>query len=245
MATTLRVSRGAWLFAWSGAAAFAASLAFFLYCYLARFGAPAARPGTLVPLVLDAALFTLFALHHSLFARPFVKRRLFGVRPGSDPGLTPIERSTYVWLASVLFIVVCATWQPVPGELYRVSGALALAAYAVHVAGVVLTARASARLDVLDLAGVRAVSRSGPAAHVPLQTGGVYGFVRHPLYFAWVLMVFGTPHLTFTRLAFAAISTAYLAIAIPLEERALVATFGAEYREYQQRVRWRMLPGLY
>ena len=143
------------------------------------------------------------------------------------------------------FIAVCAAWQPVPGELYHVTGVFALAAYAVHVAGIVLTARGSARLDVLDLAGVRAVAPSRPATHVPLQTRGVYGFVRHPVYFAWVLMVIGTPRMTMTRLTFAVLSTAYLAIAIPFEERGLLDVFGSEYREYQKRVRWRMIPGLY
>jgi protein-S-isoprenylcysteine O-methyltransferase Ste14 len=145
----------------------------------------------------------------------------------------------------VLFIAVCAAWQPVPGALYHVTGVFALAAYAVHVAGIVLTARGSARLDVLDLAGVRAVAPSRPATHVPLQTRGVYGFVRHPVYFAWVLMVIGTPHMTMTRLTFAVLSTAYLAIAIPFEERGLLDVFGSEYREYQKRVRWRMIPGIY
>ena len=245
---------------------FAASLAFFLYSYLVRFGRPAAGTSVLVPVAIDTALFTLFALHHSLFARPFVKRWLFGlrvrpgsdrgqtgVRPGSDRGQTgvrprsdpsPMERPAYVWVASVLFIAVCAAWRPVPGELYHVTGVLSLAAYAVHVAGIVLTAQGSARLDVLDLAGVRAVSPS-PATHVPLQTRGVYGFVRHPVYFAWVLMVIGTPRMTMTRLTFAVISTAYLAIAIPFEERGLLDVFGSEYREYQKRVRWRMIPGIY
>jgi protein-S-isoprenylcysteine O-methyltransferase Ste14 len=227
---------------------FAASLAFFLYSYLVRFGRPAEHPGLIVPVAIDAALFTFFALHHSLFARPFVKRGLFGgVRAGSDRGVTPLERPAYVWVASVLFIAACAAWRRVPGELYRVTGVLALAAYAVHVAGIVLTARGSARLDVLDLAGVRAVSAStaAPENHVPLQTHGVYGFVRHPVYFAWVLMVIGTPHMTMTRLTFAVLSTTYLAIAIPFEERGLIDVFGQEYREYQKRVRWRMIPGLY
>lgn len=219
---------------------FAASLGFFLYSYLVRFGRPAERPGVVVPIAINAALFTFFALHHSLFARPFVKRWLFG-------GLTLMERPAYVWVASLLFIAVCAAWRPVPGELYHVTSPLALAAYAVHAAGIVLTARGSARLDVLDLAGVRAVSRSAAAAeaHVPLQTRGVYGFVRHPVYFAWVLMVAGTPHMTMTRFTFAVISTLYLAIAIPFEERGLIDVFGQEYRDYQKRVRWRMIPGLY
>ena len=227
---------------------FAASLGFFLYSYLVRFGRPADHPGVMVPVAIDAALFTVFALHHSLFARPLVKRWVFGgVRAGSHPGLTPLERPAYVWGASILFIAVCAAWRPVPGELFHLKGLFALGAYAVHVAGIVLTARGSACLDVLDLSGVRAVSTSTAAheSHVPLQTHGVYGFVRHPVYFAWVLMVIGTPHMTMTRLTFAAISTTYLAIAIPFEERGLLDVFGQEYREYQKRVRWRMIPGLY
>jgi protein-S-isoprenylcysteine O-methyltransferase Ste14 len=239
MSATLRVSRAAWLFAWGGAAMFAASLAFFLYSYLVRFGRPAASTSTLVPIALDAALFTIFALHHSLFARPVVKQRLF-----RDAAAT-LERPAYVWAASVLFIVVCAAWRPVPGELYRLSGVFAIASYAVLAAGILMTARGSARLDVLDLAGVRAVLPSRPLKHVPLQTRGVYGFVRHPVYFAWVLMVIGTPHMTMTRLTFAVLSTTYLAIAIPFEERGLLDVFGGEYRDYQKRVRWRMIPGVY
>ena len=80
---------------------------------------------------------------------------------------------------------------------------------------------------------------------MPLRTTGVYALVRHPIYLGWILLVFGTPSLNGTRLVFAAVSTLYLAIAVPWEERALLATFGAEYRTYQNRVRWRMVPGIY
>ena len=80
---------------------------------------------------------------------------------------------------------------------------------------------------------------------MPLETPGLYGFVRHPFYFAWLLIVFGTPHMTMTRLTFAVMSTAYLAFAIPFEERGLIDVFGDEYRRYQRQVRWRMIPGVY
>ena len=208
----------------------------------------------LVPVAIDTALFTLFALHHSLFARPFVKRRLFGVRPGrlgrpgsdrrSDPSSERL--ALHVWIASVLFIAVCAAWRPVPGELYHVTGVLR----ACRVRG----SRRRHRPDGARLGAprrsrprrrARGLALRAPPTHVPLQTRGVYGFVRHPLYFAWVLMVFGTPHMTMTRLTFAVLSTAYLAIAIPFEERGLLDVFGPEYREYQKRVRWRMIPGVY
>jgi protein-S-isoprenylcysteine O-methyltransferase Ste14 len=65
------------------------------------------------------------------------------------------------------------------------------------------------------------------------------------LYLAWALFVFGAPVMTASRFTFAAVSTAYLAVAIPFEERTLLTLFGAEYRAYQQKVRWRMVPGLY
>ena len=241
MGATPRNATGALLFSCAGAVLFATALLFFLYSYLVRFGRPAIHTGVWGPVLADAGLFTTFALHHSVFARTGVKRRLAAVVPAA------LQRSVYVWVASALFLVVCAAWRPVPGELYRLTGVAAAAAYGVHIIGILLTARGSARLDLLDLAGIRPVlSIQNPTSiSVPLQTGGVYGFVRHPVYFAWMLLVFGTPHMTMTRLTFAVISTAYLAIAIPLEERALIGAFGAEYRAYQRRVRWRMLPGLY
>jgi protein-S-isoprenylcysteine O-methyltransferase Ste14 len=101
---------------------------------------------------------------------------------------------------------------------------------------------------VLDLAGVRPIleARSASAPrHVPLVTTGVFGLVRHPIYLGWALIVFGTPHMTATRLTFAIISTLYLAIAIPWEERGLVGEFGAQYDAYRRQVRWRMIPFVY
>ena len=69
--------------------------------------------------------------------------------------------------------------------------------------------------------------------------------VRHPIYFGWVLFVAGAPLMTHTRLLFAVVSVAYLVVAIPLEERSLIANFGDPYLAYRRRVRWRMVPGIY
>ena len=241
MTASPRAASAALVFAWGGAAAFAASLLFFLYSYLIAFGRPAASAGVAGPIAIDAALFTAFALHHSVFARPRVKARVAAALPAA------LERSAYTWVASLLFLLVCAVWQPVAGQLYQLGGPAGAAGYAAQAVAVFLTARSSARLDVLDLAGVRPLitPSTAPADHVPLVTTGLYGFVRHPLYFAWILLVFAAPHMTMTRLTFAVLSSGYLAIAIPLEERALVRVFGARYREYQRRVRWRMFPGIY
>jgi methanethiol S-methyltransferase len=241
MSASPRAPSIALAFAWGGAAVFAGSLLFFLYSYLVTFGRPADRAGIIEPLTIDCVLFTVFALHHSAFARPAVKNRLAAMLS------VPLERSIYTWVASLLFLVVCAGWRRVPGQLYQLSGPAAVAGYAIQLIAILLTARSSARLDALDLAGVRPFlsTSTGGSEHVPLVTTGLYEFVRHPLYFAWTLFVFAAPQMTMTRLAFAMLSTAYLAIAIPFEERALVRVFGARYREYQRRVRWRMIPGVY
>ena len=78
-----------------------------------------------------------------------------------------------------------------------------------------------------------------------LVTSGPFAIVRHPIYLAWVLMVFATPVMTTSRLVFAAISTLYLIAAIPFEERSLRQTFGESYIRYMRDVRWRMIPFIY
>ena len=231
------------LYAWLGAAAFVISLAYFLFTYAVTFGETLSAGPLLRPIAIDVGLFTVFAAHHSVFARTSLKA---AVRAAVSPAL---ERTLYTWISSLLFIAVCWGWQPVPGLLYSISSPWHWLGYALQVGGLVITAVGARALDVLDLAGVRQVLTAQPAPaearHVPLQSSGVYGFVRHPLYFGWALLVFGAPHMTATRAVFAIVSTAYLAVAIPWEERGLVETFGREYVAYQKRVRWKMLPFIY
>jgi protein-S-isoprenylcysteine O-methyltransferase Ste14 len=228
--------------AWLGGAVFTASLVWFLFCYLVRFAPAPASRGTTPAVAIDVALFSLFAFHHSLFARDAAKQR---VRRLVGPEL---ERSVYTWISSIVFIIVCTYWQPVPGVVYDIDGVWRAGAYALQALAVVLTVRAAGALDALDLAGIRPMIdalHDRPQRHVPLETRGLYRVVRHPLYLAWALFVFTTPVMTGTRAAFAIISTGYLAMAIPWEERALVRTFGDDYLRYRSRVRWRMVPGLY
>ena len=232
------------LFAWLAAAAFAGSLGYFLYAYLILFGSPApSSPGlatgdVIRPVVINVLLFTAFALHHSLFARTGFKHL---VKSWAPPAL---ERAIYSLVASALFVAVCWWWQPVPGTAWHLTGVGRWAGYGVQAAGIVVTMIGARALDVLDLAGVRQVLRSSPR-HAALKTDGVYGLVRHPLYFGWTLLVFGAPDMTATRLVFAVVSTLYLVIAIPFEERSLIETFGPDYASYQQKVRWRIIPGLH
>jgi protein-S-isoprenylcysteine O-methyltransferase Ste14 len=226
-------------YAWLGAAAFVASLLYFLYFFFIQLdhGQPAGGPAALA---VDAALFSVFALHHSVMARAGARRWLARIVPPA------LERSTYVWIASVLFFATCVWWRPIGGAWYRATGAGALLLHAVQAAGILMTIVASAAIDPLELAGVRQVQQGALAGdRGELKTMGVYGWVRHPVYFGWMLLVFAAPHMTGDRAAFATISTAYLAIAVPFEERSLVETFGQDYRRYARRVRWRMIPGVY
>jgi hypothetical protein len=221
------------LFVWLGGALFVSSLAFCLYTYLVGWASPIGA--TAFPSIeVDVALFGVFALHHSLFAREWVKSHIDRVVPNG------LLRSVYVWTASLLLFAVLVLWQPIGASLYRATGAAVLAMAAVQLAGVWLIARAVATIDPLELAGIRPLS--GTAS---LQTGGPYRFVRHPLYLGWMLAVFGAGHMTGDRLAFAIMSSAYLVVAIPLEERSLLRSFGNAYADYQRHVRWKVVPFVY
>lgn len=228
--------------AWAGALLFVVSLSFFVYAYVVRFGRVVAGDLRMRPIIVDVILFTVFAAHHSIFARSGAKAWLRSIVHPS------LERSVYTWLASLLLIAVCALWAFVPGVAYRIPAPWSWIGYATQLCGVVLSVRGSKVLDVLDLAGVRPIlaARSPrPTTDVALMTTGVYGLVRHPLYLGWALFVFGAPHMTSTRLVFAIVSTLYLAVAIPWEERGLIREFGVRYEDYRRRVRWRMIPGVY
>ena len=223
---------------WIGALLFAASLASFGVVYGIILGTPA--PPTTEPVwptvLSNVALFTLFALHHSVMARTGAKAWISRMIPSE------LERSAYVWIASLLFLAVCWLWQPLPGTAWEVTGLLKWPMFALLAVGFELTERAARQVGVWELAGVRQANRARP---VELKATGPFGVVRHPIYLGWVLIVFGAPEMTNSRLLFAVISTAYLVAAIPWEEASLVEAFGEKYRAYQRQVRSRMLPGIW
>jgi protein-S-isoprenylcysteine O-methyltransferase Ste14 len=224
---------GARAFVWAGGGLFVASLTSCAWSYLVAFGRTAPWAGW-VPVLIDAVLISMFAFHHSLFARERVKARLTQLIAAA------VLRSTYVWIASLLLILVSLAWRTVGGEIYTITGLLAIALFGIQAVGLWITARGVARIDPLELAGIR------PAAQTEgLQMTGPYHWVRHPLYLGWMLMVFGAPHMTGDRLTFAAFTTGYLMIAIPWEERSLRQSFGDAYAQYMRDVRWRMIPFIY
>ena len=220
-------------FVWAGGALFVASLAYCLWWYLFALSLVPAQVSWSA-LGFDVLLVGVFALHHSVLARESVKARVARFVP------EPLIRSVYVWTASVLLILVCAWWAPIGGELYDGRGWRRFVHAAVQLYGIWLIVQSVRGIDPLELAGIRR-----EAARGPLQIRGPYALVRHPLYFGWVLAVFGSAQMTGDRLAFAAITTLYLVIAIPWEERSLMRSFGEDYLRYTRQVRWRIVPFIY
>ncbi len=260
-----RLSWSGLLFAWSGALLFALSLSYFLLAYAFTFGETRQAPAAMAPILLDLGLFTVFALHHSVFARGRVRSWVTRTVPPA------LERSFYVWVASLLFIAVCALWQPVGGVAWAIPRPFGWLLYVVLAGGVWLSVRSAGVIDIWDLAGVRQAStpnsrglrspdshnREGTtrdpsgsgfpetAGSWEFKTTGPYGFVRHPIYLGWFLMMFGVPTMTNTRLVFSLVSCAYLVIAIPFEEATLRQASAGKYDEYIRSVRWRLIPGVY
>ena len=224
-------------FAWTGALLFLLSLLSFGFVYGWRLQTPA-PPSAAVwrDVVVNVLLFTIFALHHSVMARTGAKTWITRHVPPD------LERSIYVWIASVLFLAVCWLWQPLPGAIWVTSGPLFWLLAVIQLIGLALTLRAARIVGVWELAGVRQPDHTKP---VDFQASGPFAIVRHPIYLGWVLIVFATPVMTASRLVFAVVSTAYLIAAIPWEEASLVATFGEKYRAYQRRMRWRLIPGIW
>ena len=220
-------------FVWFGGALFVSSLAYCSWWFIFELSRPRADVAW-GSLAVDVLLLTVFALHHSVLAREAVKARVARVIPAT------LVRSVYVWIASLLLIMVCAWWAPIGGELYHATGWRAAALAVVQLYGVWLIAQSVRGIDGLELAGIRNESARGP-----LQVRGPYALVRHPLYFGWVLALFASAHMTGDRLAFAAITTLYLLVAIPWEERSLVRSFGDEYLRYIRAVPWRIIPFIY
>ena len=224
------------VFQWLGGALFVGALGCCGYSYAEVWSSAPAGTSAFDgrAIAIDTILFSLFAAHHSVFAREPVKGWLARSVPER------LLRSVYVWIASTLLIVVCLAWQPIGGEIYNVRGWRAVLHAAIQLAGIAVVAGAVRTIDALELAGIRAHS-----TRQSLQITGPYGWVRHPLYFGWLLVTFGAAHMTGDRLIFAVISAFYLVIAVPFEERSLIASFGRDYTQYQRQVRWRMLPYVY
>ena len=193
--------------------------------------APTAPLGT--ALLINVGLLGLFAVQHSVMARPWFKRVLTRVVPQAA------ERSTYVLASSLALILLFWQWSPLGGVVWDVQNpAGRAAAYALFTFGWGLVLVTTFLINHFDLFGLRQVWLNLLGREyrpLPFVTPGPYRMVRHPLYVGWLFAFWATPAMTVTHLLFAAATTAYILIAIRFEERDLVDAH-PEYAEYRRRV---------
>jgi methanethiol S-methyltransferase len=192
--------------------------------------------GPTVPLVtailINAGLLTVFALQHSVMARRGFKQRLTRFIP------EPAERSTYVLLSSLALILLFWQWQPMGGVIWDVKSAGAsLLLKGIFVLGLLIVLVSTFLINHFDLFGLRQVTLfllGKPYIPLPFNTPFFYKYVRHPLYFGWLLFFWATPVMTGAHFFFATMTTAYIFFAIQLEERDLIREHGNAYMKYKQ-----------
>lgn len=185
-------------------------------------------------LIIDLALLGLFAVPHSVMARQGFKRLWTRIIP------PVVERSTYVLVSSLLLALLYWQWRPLPELVWDVPlpvGRLVL--HALFWIGWGLVLVSTFLTNHFDLFGLRQVflhARGRPYTPVGFQTPFLYRYVRHPLLLGFVIAFWATPVMSVGHLLFAAATSAYMLIAIQLEERDLVSFHGAAYEEYRKQV---------
>ena len=191
-------------------------------------------------LLVDLGLLALFAVQHSVMARPAFKRAVARVLPAT------IERSTYVLASSVALLFLFWQWKPLGGSVWHIQNEVGRwMLYGGFASGWILVLAATFAINHFDLFGLRQVWRhllGKPQTNLRFEIPFLYRIVRHPLYVGWFLAFWCTPNMTVTHLVFALVTTAYILMAIQLEERDLMEVH-AEYGEYRERVPM-LVPGL-
>lgn len=194
--------------------------------------------GTATPpleaVIINLLLMTLFAIQHSVMARQSFKAWWTQFVP------KPVERSTYVLLASLSLLLLFWQWRPLPSVVWEVQDPdFAVTLVTLSFAGWVLVFTSTYMINHFELFGLHQVTNhlvGKEAAPARFKTPLLYKFVRHPIYLGFIIAFWAAPVMTAGHLLFAAVTTLYIYVGIALEERDLVALFGDEYRQYKQRV---------
>ncbi len=213
----------------------------FLYAigFIGNFGVPTTLDGPAVgpfwtSFLVNAGLLGLFAVQHSVMARPWFKQRWTQVVP------KPIERSTYVLFSSLALILLFWLWKPMGGVVWSVETPWAVwVITGLFAFGWALVLVSTFLINHFDLFGLRQVWLhliSRPYTPPRFNTPALYKLVRHPLYVGWFFAFWMTPTMTLAHLLFAVATTAYILIAIQFEERDLVREHGENYENYRRSV---------
>ena len=183
-------------------------------------------------LLINFALIMIFAMQHSVMARPGFKEWWTRIVP------KPLERATYCLATSVALVMLFAFWQPMGGMVWNATDPVARGIlYALFAMGWVIIFAATCMINHFDLFGLRQAwlyFRGREYTPLKLDTPVAYKFVRHPLYIGWFTAIWATPTMSVTHLAFAIMTTVYILIAVQFEERDLILEHGDDYVEYRR-----------
>ena len=184
-------------------------------------------------ILVNASLLLLFALQHSIMARPGFKRWWTNFVP------EPIERSTFVLLASLCLALLMWQWQPIGGVVWSIENPLLKAMLlAGSLLGWGLVLISTFLINHFDLFGLRQTwiyFTGRKYTQLPFRVPLFYRFVRHPLYLGFLIAFWCTPVMTIAHLLFSILTTAYILTAIQFEEKDLISLFGENYVTYKQR----------
>lgn len=184
---------------------------------------------------INLLLMTIFALQHSIMARPGFKKWWTRI---INPA---IERSTYVLLASLSLLLMYWKWQPMPMVIWEVQNETAsLLLYGLFALGWLIVLLSTFMINHFDLFGLKQVYeyvKSIPPRPVEFKLTLFYRIVRHPIMLGFIIAFWAIPVMTLGHLIFAITTTAYILVAITyLEERDLIRIHGEGYRAYQRNV---------